>query len=99
MSYRLRPQAEADIEAIALYIAEDDPPDAKRWYEDIYRHCQRIGELPGIGVARPEVRPDLRSFAVRNYLILYRQTDFGAEIVRVVHGARQWDELLRKNPP
>ena len=94
MSYRLRPQAEADIEAIALYIAEDNPSAARRWYEDIYRRCQRIGEKPGIGVARPEVRPELRSFPIGNYLILYRQTDEGAEIVRVVHGARQWEDLL-----
>jgi toxin ParE1/3/4 len=94
MSYRLRPQAEADIEAIALYIAGDNPSAAKRWHNDIQLHCQRIGEMPGIGVARPEVRPELRTFPVGNYLILYRQIDEGAEIVRVVHGARQWEDLL-----
>lgn len=94
MSYRLRPQAEADIEAIALYIAEDNPSAAKRWYDDVHLRCQRIGEMPGIGVARPEVRPELRSFPVGNYLILYRQIDEGAEIVCVVHGARQWEDLL-----
>lgn len=94
MSYRLRPLAEADIEAIALYIAENNPSAARSWLEDIHRLCRRIGDTPGIGVARPEVRPGLRSFPVGNYLILYRQTDEGAEIVRVVHGARQWDELL-----
>lgn len=94
MSYRLRPQAEADIEAIALYIAEDNPSAARHWHEDIYRRCQRIGEMPGIGIARPEVRPELRSLPAGNYLILYRQIDEGAEIVRVVHGARQWEDLL-----
>ncbi len=94
MSYRLRPQAEADIEAIALYIAKDNPSAAKRWYNDIYRCCQRIGEMPGIGISRPEVRPDLRSFSIGNYLILYRQISEGAEIVRVVHGARQWEDLF-----
>jgi toxin ParE1/3/4 len=94
MSYRLRPQAEADIEAIALYIAEDNPSAARRWYEDIYRRCQQIGEMPDIGVARPEVRPGLRSLPIGHYLILYRQTDEGAEIIRVVHGARQWEDLL-----
>lgn len=94
MSYRLRPQAEADIEAIALYIAEDNPSAARRWHEDICHLCRRIGGMPGIGIARPEVRPELRSFPIGNYLILYRQTDEGAEIVRVVHGARQWEDLL-----
>lgn len=47
-----------------------------------------------MGVARPHIRPGLRTFPVGNYLILYRQIDDGAEIVRVVHGARQWQDLL-----
>ena len=32
MTLRLRPEAEADIEAVALYIAEDSPSAALRWY-------------------------------------------------------------------
>ena len=94
MALRLRPEAEADIETITLYIAEDSPSAALRWYDEIYSHCRRIADMPGIGVARPEVRAELRTFPVGNYLILYRQIEDGAEIVRVVHGARQWQELL-----
>ncbi|RWE37113.1 MAG: type II toxin-antitoxin system RelE/ParE family toxin [Mesorhizobium sp.] len=94
MSLRLRPEAEADIEAITVYIAEDSPSAALRWYDEIFARCQRISEMPGMGVARPEVRADLRTLPVGNYLILYRQIEGGAEIVRVVHGARRWQELL-----
>lgn len=94
MTFRLRPEAEADIEAIALYIAEDNPSAARRWYDDILDRCRRLGEMPGMGIARPEVRPDLRSFPAGNYLILYREIESGAEIVRVVHGARQWQKLF-----
>lgn len=46
-----------------------------------------------MGIARPEVRVDLRIFPMGNYLILYREVDDGAEIVRVIHGARQLCEL------
>ncbi|MBN9551268.1 MAG: type II toxin-antitoxin system RelE/ParE family toxin [Alphaproteobacteria bacterium] len=94
MTLRLRPEAEVDIEAIALYIAEDSPSAALRWYGEMFTHCQRLAEMPGTGVARPEVRADLRTFPVGNYLILYRQIEGGAEIVRVIHGARRWQELL-----
>ena len=94
MSYRLRPQAETDIEAIVLYIAEDNPSAARRVHNELYRRCQQIGEMPGIGIDRSAVRPGLRSVPVGNYLILYQQTDNGVEIVRVVHGARQWENLL-----
>ncbi len=94
MTLRLRPEAEADIETIALYIAQDSPTAALRWVDEIYVHCRQIAEMPGMGIARPEVRADLRTFPVGNYLILYRQIEHGAEIVRVVHGARQWQDLL-----
>ncbi|TGV95580.1 type II toxin-antitoxin system RelE/ParE family toxin, partial [Mesorhizobium sp. M2D.F.Ca.ET.145.01.1.1] len=60
----------------------------------IHAHCERIADMPGMGIARPEVRPVLRTFPAGNYLILYRQTDDGAEIVRVIHGARRWQDLL-----
>jgi toxin ParE1/3/4 len=94
MTLRLRPEAEADIEAIVLYIAEDNPSAAVRWHTEILRKCRSLADMPGIGAARPEIRPDLRTFPVGNYLLLYRQLEGGAEIVRVVHGARQWNALL-----
>jgi toxin ParE1/3/4 len=94
VSFRLTPRAEADITAIALYIAEDNPTAAVRWYNEMLRHCRNLGEAPDMGVARPDVRPDLRTFPAGNYMILYRKLVEGAEIVRVVHGARQWQKLL-----
>lgn len=94
MTFRLRPQAEADIEAIALYIAQDNPVAARNWFNDIYSSCQKLGLMPGMGVARFDVRPNLRMFVVGNYLILYQQIENGVDIVRVLHGARQWRELL-----
>jgi toxin ParE1/3/4 len=47
-----------------------------------------------MGRARPELRPDLRSFPCGAYLILYRAVDDGVEIVRVVHGARNLEDLV-----
>ena len=95
MTFRLRPEAEADIEAICACIAEDNPSAAIRWLHDVYDRCRRIGRMPGIGAARPEVRPGLRMMPIGAYLILYEATLGGADIVRVVHGARLWEDLLR----
>lgn len=36
MTFYLRPQAEADLEDIALYIAEDNVQAARRWIEDMH---------------------------------------------------------------
>ncbi len=94
MSFRLTPLAEADIEAIVRYLAEDDPQAAIRWYDDIHRRCQRLGDMPGLGATRSDLRPGLRSFPLGNYLALYHEIDEGAEIVRIIHGARQWHGVL-----
>jgi toxin ParE1/3/4 len=40
------------------------------------------------------LRSDLRSFPFGAYLILYRIVDDGVEIVRVVHSARNLDDLV-----
>jgi toxin ParE1/3/4 len=50
--------------------------------------------MPGLGVARPDIRPDLRLWPVGNYLILYWQVDADVEVVRVLPGARNWPDLL-----
>jgi toxin ParE1/3/4 len=94
VGFRLTPLAEADIEAILLHIAKDSRPAAIRWYDVILQRCERLGEMSGIGVSRDDIRPALRTFFVGRSLILYRAIDADAEIVRVVHGARQWQDLL-----
>lgn len=94
MSFRLSPEAEADIEQIVLYIADDNPIAARRWSVEIYRRLERLGQMPRIGALRKEVRPDLRTLPFGSYLMLYREIGDGVEIVRVIHGARQWQDLL-----
>jgi toxin ParE1/3/4 len=94
MAFRLRPEAEADLFEIVRRIADDSPAAAWRWYDSILERCRLLGDMPRMGVEHPEVRPELRVFPVGNYLILYREVAGGADIVRVVWGARKWQELL-----
>jgi len=87
-------KAEADLEDIAFYIAEDNVQAACQWLEDMNALCQQLGEMPAMGIAKPSIRPGLRMLSAGSYLILYQQVDKGMEIVRVTHGARQWQDLL-----
>ena len=47
-----------------------------------------------MGRARPELRSRSALFPYGSYLILYRIIDDGVEIVRVVHAARNLDDLI-----
>lgn len=50
--------------------------------------------MPEMGAPRFDVRPDMRLLPMGRYLMLYRATDTVAEIVRVIHGAREWEDLV-----
>lgn len=92
--YRLTPEADADIEDIILHIARDNETAAWRWFDAIREKCRALGEMPHMGIARPETRPELRTFPFGSYIIAYRPIAGGVEIVRIVHGARKWQDLL-----
>ena len=88
------PQAEQDLIDIYLHISRDNPPAAEKFVRAINTKCERLARSPMIGRARPELRPDLRSVPYGAYLILYRVVDDGVEIVRMVHGARNLEDLV-----
>lgn len=94
MTVRLRPEARSDVASIAKYIAKDNQSAAQGWSAEIRRLFEQLGEMPGLGVARFEVRPGLRTHPFGAYLVLYRKGAEGVEIVRVIHGARRWQDLL-----
>ena len=50
--------------------------------------------MPGMGVAKPEIRRGLRMPPLGDYLILYEATEGAVKIVRVLHGARDWRKML-----
>ena len=94
MTYRLLPEAVSDVEGIVLTMAADNPLAAKRWFDRLYKIFETLGDMPEMGAPRFDVRPDMRLFPIGNYLVLYRAIDADAEIVRVVHGAREWEDLV-----
>ncbi len=86
-------QAEEDLIEIWMYIAADNPVAADKLVDRIDAKCQMLGDRPGLGLARPDIAPDLRYFPVGRYLILYKEIPGGIEVVRVVHGARHLPDI------
>jgi toxin ParE1/3/4 len=87
-------RANADLLEIWRYVAEDDARAADRLLDRIASQCRLLAEHPGMGPSRPDIAPTLRCFRVGNYLIFYRQAQDRAEIVRVVHDARDLPALF-----
>jgi toxin ParE1/3/4 len=86
--FELSLQARADLQEIEDHISRDNPDAAARLLLTIDEKCGLLAFHPGIGFDRSELRPDLRSFVVGNYMIFYKPTNNGIEIVRILHSAR-----------
>ena len=88
-------QAEEDLIDIWVYIAHEDIRAADRVLDEIEDRFSLLAEQPRLGRERRDIAPQLRYLPVRRYLILYREITEGIEIVRVVHGARDIQSLMR----
>ena len=93
-AYRVSPLARADMDEIWDYIAKDNPPSATRLLDKFFQKFVFLSEHPNAGQHRPEIRPNLRSFSVGNYVIYFRRSDDEIEIVRVLHGSRDVSKLF-----
>lgn len=83
-----RPAAEADLLAIAAYIAEHDPARARKLVARLRERCNRLSDRPHLGRPRPELGEDVRGLWEKPYLMLYRVTESEVEILTIIHGAR-----------
>jgi toxin ParE1/3/4 len=81
-----RRRARADLDAIWNYIATDSNKAADAMLERIRSVYKMLVQNPLAGRQRPDLEPNLRSFAVDNYIVFYIPRSAGIEVVRVVHG-------------
>jgi toxin ParE1/3/4 len=91
-----KPQAEADLIEIWIYIAQDSPTSADKLLDEIDEKSQMLAASPFIGKARDELGPNIRSFPAGNYVLFFRPIVDGIEIIRVLHGARDIDALFNQ---
>ncbi|QNA83082.1 type II toxin-antitoxin system RelE/ParE family toxin [Sphingomonas sp. So64.6b] len=87
--------AETDLEAIGDWIAEDNPHRALSFVDMLRDHCLSLASRPR---RFPEVRRfgdiSLRKLTVRGYLIFYVAGSDAVEVVRIVHGSRDWVSMF-----
>ena len=90
----LSPEARGDLRQILEYIGGDNPRAATTIVGDLRKACSRLADWPQLGTTCDEISIGLRYFTRRSYVIYYRPTQAGIEVVRVVHGARDQTTLF-----
>jgi toxin ParE1/3/4 len=91
--------ARADLSQIWSYYANAaGRHTADKIVREIGKVCRLLEDHAFAGRARDEVRPGLRSIAARPYVVFYRVRDDVAEVIRVLDGRRDLDEIFAESP-
>jgi toxin ParE1/3/4 len=99
MPHRVSPEAETELLNIWYYVAKEsgNTEIAGRLIDSITARFYLLARHPHIGRRRDEdLRPGLRSFVVREYVIIYRVEKQDVLILHIFRGSRDLDALLRQ---
>jgi len=97
MRFRVSADAERDLDEIYLYWAERAGVKiADRLIDGIVDRFWLLGEHPDAGRSAEEIAAGVKCFPAGTYLVYYRKTRRGTDILHVFHGARQQKRAFRK---
>lgn len=86
-----RPQAEADLIDIWLFIAKDNIPNADVYLRRIEKTIHLLADKPLIGRRRDELGSGIRCFPVGHHVVFYYVIDQGIDVLRLLHGMRDFE--------
>src|SRR5690349_8190450 len=99
------PMAEADLDQqYAWYLIETSGEVAERFLIAVDATASLLLEHPEIGAQRDYLNPrlhTLRMLPVRDFerhLVFYQPHEHGIDVVRVLHSARNVEEMMRDEP-
>ena len=93
----LDPEVRQDLGAIWDYIGieKSNPTAARHLTERLFESFSNLASQPLLGEERRDLGENVRAFVVRPYVVLYRPQISGAQIIQVVHSARDIQALAR----
>ena len=89
--------ASRDFNEIADYFAENSLEAGDRFFRAFNARCQQLVTFPNSGKSYGTIRPDLRGLSLAGYVIFYRISDDGIEILRVVSGRRDFPAFFEES--
>jgi toxin ParE1/3/4 len=94
MHLELSSYVEEDLDAIADFIAQDNPQRALTFIKEIRQKFSNIQRTPLIYQLRPDIGKEARLATVGNYVILFHITKKIVRIERVIYGGRNLPEIF-----
>jgi toxin ParE1/3/4 len=98
MRYRVSRDAEQNLDEIFLYWAKRAGLKvADRLMDSITDRFWLLGEHPDAGISSEDMAAGVKCFPAGKYLIYYRKTRRGTDILHIFHGARDQKLAFRKD--
>lgn len=95
--YRVSKDAALDLDEIFLYwVRRAGLKAADRLIDSITDRFWLVGEHPDAGRPSDEAGARVKCFPAGKYLIYYRKTRRGTEILHIFHGAREQKRAFRR---
>jgi len=94
--FKLAKLAEKDLDDIWLSIAQHNLDRADKVLDEIQARFLLLSRFREMGIAREDIAPSLRSFPVDKFLIFYRLTKQGIEVVRVLPGQKDIERIFQE---
>lgn len=91
MRAEFSPLAEADLQEIGDYIAQDNPRRAESFVDALIDQAEKITQMPTGYVAREDLAPGLRMCAHGRYILFFRILNAAVRIERILHSSRDID--------
>ena len=99
MKVNLTRSAQADLKAIARWIALDNPKRALSFPVELRRKCLGLGRNPRRFPVVARVNGgDIHKRVFKDYLVFYRVRPDSVDILQIVHGAMDWKAKLFGDP-
>src|SRR5690606_8373587 len=93
--YRKSPESERDQIQIWKHVANDSKSAATQYIDRLHGQMRGLAALPGMGRMRTEFGANVRSFPEDDFLIFYRQSETGIEVIRVLSGRRDLRSVFK----
>ena len=82
----LTPRAQTDLDEIWDYTVDRwGIYQAETYIRQLWNHIQTVADKPALGRECEEVRAGYRRYPSGSHVLFYRLTDFGIDIVRILH--------------
>lgn len=97
MAYRVAREGKRDLAEIFAYCAERAGLEiADRLIDSIVDRFALLSDFPDAGKPEDDIATGVKCFPVGRYLIYYRKSRRGVEIVHVFHGARDQKRAFKR---